>query len=213
MKYINESIEGYKGKKIPYTLYGKSENSQDLVILLPGAGYTVNSPVFHYSTGIFFNKYKDILEVNYPYNDGFYNNFTRNELYEAVKSDSKLVIDKVLNTNSYTNFYIVGKSIGTIAMSSELKRICFRDAKTIWLTPILDLDEVFTSMVDSKNKGLCFIGDKDRFYTEERFNKIRTNKNIISKLIPEVNHSLDYDEDITNSIDVLKGIVADIEKF
>ncbi len=209
MKYINESIEGYKGKNIPYTLYGKTDSSHDLVIILPGAGYTANSPIFHYSTGVFFNKNKDILAVNYSYSDPFYNNFSQNELYEAVKSDSKLVIDKILNTNSYINFYIIGKSIGTIAMSSELKRTIFENAKT----PLLDLDEVFTTMVDSKNKGLCFMGDRDRFYTEEKFNKIRTNKNITSKLIPGVNHSLDHEEDIAKSIDTLKDVVTDIEKF
>jgi hypothetical protein len=213
LKFINESLEGYRGMKIPYTLYGKSDNSQDLLILLPGTGYTVNSPVFHYSTEIFFNQYLDILEVNYPYKNEFYKDFSFEELNKAVKIDSALIIDTVLNTNSYKNFYFIGKSLGTIAMSSLLDRNEFKDAKVIWLTPILSLDEVLNTMVESKNKGLCFIGDNDRFYTKELFNELRRNENITSKLIPGANHSLDFNEDPIKSIDILKWIVTDINNF
>jgi len=212
MKYINESVEGYRGMNIPYTLYGKSDNSNDLLILLPGAGYTVNSPIFHYSTGIFLNQSKDILEVNYPYNHEFYNGFSLEELYKAVKNDSRIVIDTVLKNNAYNNFYIIGKSIGTIAMSSELNRDVFKNAKTIWLTPLLKLDEVFESIINSRNKGLCIIGDNDRNYTEELFSQIGKNENITFKLIPGANHSLD-NEDAMKSIDNLKSIMIDIERF
>lgn len=213
MKFLNNSIEGYKGMKIPYTLSGKSEGSDDLTILLPGAGYTVNSPVFHYSKGIAFKQSSDILEVNYRYNDDVYNDFSADELREAVKMDSRLVIDAILETHSYRNFYFIGKSLGTIAMSSELNRDVFKDAKTIWLTPLLNLDEVFTSMVNSRNKGLCIIGDQDHHYSEESFSKLTQNEHITSKLIPGAIHSLDDPEDVIESIDILKKIITDIDEF
>lgn len=213
MKIIKESIEGYKGFKIPYKLYGKKEDSQDLYILLPGSGYTVNSPVFHYTSGIIFNNNKDILEVNYSYNLDFYSDFNKEEIIKAVKMDSRLVIDTVLETNSYTNFYFIGKSLGTIAMSSELRREKFKEAKAIWLTPLLNLDEVLETLVNNGNKGFCIIGDKDQVYTEELYDRLIQNKNLTSQLISGVNHSLDYNDDIINSIDVLKNIIIDIDKF
>ncbi|WEG12589.1 alpha/beta hydrolase [Pullulanibacillus sp. KACC 23026] len=213
MKFINSSVDGYKGMKIPYTLYGKTNHSKDLAILLPGSGYTVNSPVFHYSSDIFFNHSIDILEVNYPYKHEFYNDFSSEELYTAVKFDSRKVIDTVLETNFYNNFYFIGKSLGTIALSSLLSKDVFKDAKVIWLTPILNCNEVYEAMIKNKHEGLCFIGDNDHFYTEELFLKLRNNETIQSKLLKGVNHSLDNDDDPIKSIDVLKTIITDIDKF
>lgn len=213
MKFINSNVNGYKGMKIPYTLYGKTDHSQDLLILLPGSGYTVNSPVFHYSSGIFFNQSIDILEVNYPYKNDFYNDFSSDELYAAVKFDSRKVIDTVLENNSYNNFHFIGKSLGTIALSSLLSRDVFQEAKVVWLTPLLNRNDVFEAMVKNKNKGLCFIGDNDRFYSEELFLKLNSNEHIKFKLLNGVNHSLDNDDDPIKSIDVLKTIIIDIDRF
>ena len=95
----------------------------------------------------------------------------------------------------------------------ELKRETFKDAKAVWLTPLLSEDNVLNALVDSTNKGLCFIDDKDRFYIVDRFNRIKNNPNIIPKLIPNVNHILEYDDDPFGSIDVLKGILTEIEQF
>ena len=61
---------------------------------------------------------------------------------------------------SYENSFIMGKSLGTIAMNSVLNRMEFMEAKAIWLTPLIQLDEVFSAMAASNHKGLCFIGDQ-----------------------------------------------------
>jgi hypothetical protein len=60
---------------------------------------------------------------------------------------------------------------------------------------------------------LCFIGDKDRCYTKERFAKVVENPNIATRLIPNVNHSMEYDENAVESIDVLRSVINDIEQF
>jgi hypothetical protein len=213
VKLINGSVEGYKRMKIPFTLYGKTEISQGLLILLPGSGYTVKSPLFHYSAGIFYNSSVDILEVNYPYKNEFYNDFSSEELYKAVKFDSETVIDTVLNTNSYKSFYIIGKSLGTIAISSLLTKEVFKESKVIWFTPLLNHDEVIKAITGNKNKGLCFVGDNDPFYTNEAFAELKKNDNILAKLIPGANHKLDRSDDPIKSIDILKTIISDIDRF
>lgn len=213
MKYVNSSVAGYKGMQIPYTLYGKMDNAKDLAILLPGAGYTVNSPVFHYSSGVLFNQSIDILEVNFPYQNEFYEDFAPEEMVAAVKSDATVVIDEMLKTHSYENYYFIGKSIGTIAMSSLLKRDVFKGSKVIWLTPLLKRDDVFTTLISSRNESLCVIGDEDQHFTNELFDELKKNEKLKSKLIPGANHSLDYTDDPIQSIDLLKDIVSDIDRF
>ncbi|MFD0050508.1 alpha/beta hydrolase [Actinomycetes bacterium NPDC127524] len=207
------TVHGYKGMNIPFTMLSKKEDSKKLAILLPGAGYTVQAPILHYSTGVFINKSFDVLQVKYQYNNEFYADFSMDELSEAIKVDVHTVLDSVRAERTYENVYLIGKSIGTIAMSSVLEREEFKKAKAIWLTPLIQREDVLSSMEGSVNKGLFIIGDRDHHYSEEAFLKAAENPNITHRLIPNVNHSLEYDEDIVESIDVLKSIIKDIENF
>lgn len=206
-----KTVKGYKDINIPFKLLSKENNSKNLAIILPGTGYTSQAPLIHYSTGVFINKSFDVLQVNYQYNNKVYDGF--NEISEAIKVDVKKVIDDVLTNKTYEDFYLIGKSVGTIAMSSELTRETFKNAKAIWLTPLIQREDVFYAMVKSENKGLCIIGDKDPCYSEERYVKVSANSNITSKLISNVNHSLEYDENAVESIGVLKNVIKDIEQF
>ncbi|WP_427137781.1 alpha/beta hydrolase [Psychrobacillus psychrodurans] len=169
MKYINSSVTGFKGMKIPYTIHGQTDCAKDLVIFFPGSNYTVNSPIFHFLGEIIFKQSVHILEVNFPYKDEFYDDLSQEDLYKAVVTDSKTVIDKVLESHSYENYIFIGKSIGTIAMSSELNRNIFKLAKGVWLTPLINRTEILNVISETSNKGLCILGDKDKIYSEKRW--------------------------------------------
>lgn len=204
-------VKGYKEIDISFKILSKDKNTKNLAIILPGAGYTSQAPLLHYSTGVFINKSFDVLQVNYQYNNKDYDGF--GEVGKAIKMDVKNVLDYVLTNKTYEVFYLIGKSLGTIAMSSELNRETFKNAKAIWLTPLIQREDVLNAMAKSKNKGLCIIGDKDPFYTEERHLKVIENFNITPKLIPNANHSLEYEKNAVESIEVLRDVMKDIEKF
>ncbi|HSO58798.1 MAG TPA: alpha/beta hydrolase [Paenisporosarcina sp.] len=206
-------VVGYRDMQVPFSLVSEEENSKNLVVFLPGVAYSVQSPAFHYSQEIFLDHSFDVLQVNYRYNDKAYDNFTIEELSEAIKYDVRTVLDKVLTDTSYEKFYFVAKSLGTIAMSSELNRDIFKEAHAIWLTPLLQRDDVFAAMVNSENRGLCIIGDNDRCYVEERFDQLKNKSNLVAKLLPNVNHSLEYDHNMVESIDILKEVIKDIQEF
>lgn len=213
MKITKESIKGFKEVEVPYTLLTHQEDVEKLAIFLPGAGYTTQSPVFHYAEDIFLNKGYNILKINYQYNVEPYLHFSTEELSEVIKYDVRIVLDKILINSPYKNFYLVGKSIGTIAMSTELNRDIFGEAKAIWLTPLIHRDDVLKAMVSSENRGLCFIGDNDRCYSKERYSELLVNQNIVSKLLPAINHNLDYNNEPVKSVDTLKEILENLEKF
>lgn len=213
MKYINSSVTGFKDMKIPYTVYGKTESAKDLVIFLPGANYTVNSPIFHFLGEILFNQSVHILEVNFPYKEELYDDFSQEDLYKAVEMDANLVIDKVLESHSYENYLFIGKSVGTIAMSSELNRDIFKQAKGVWLTPLINRTEVLNVISKTTNKGLCILGDKDKIYSEKLWEIVGKNEHIKTRLIKNANHRLEHHEDFYKSFDILKSIISDIEDF
>ena len=213
MKIFTDQAIGYKELSVPFTLLSNEENAKNLAIFLPGAGYTVKSPVFHYSQDLYLNKSFDVLQVNYLYNDKIYDDFSMEELSEAIKYDVRTVLDQVINGSTYENFHIIGKSLGTIAMSSELSRDIFKEAKVVWLTPLIHRNDVLEAMVTSNHKGLCFIGDNDRCYTEERYNQVKKNPNIVTRLFANVNHGLQHNNNPVESIDVLRNIIHDMNHF
>lgn len=207
------SVAGYREMRVPFTLIREVEGTKKLVVFLPGAAYTVQSPAFHYSQYIFLEKGFDVLQVNYLYNDQVYDDFTKEELSEAIKYDVKTVMDEVLKDTSYDTFYFVAKSLGTIALTSIVNEDLFKDAHIVWLTPLLQLDNVFDAMVNSENRGLCIIGDNDRCYIEDRFNQLKDKSTILASMLPNVNHRLEYEHSTVESIDVLKKVIKDIQEF
>jgi hypothetical protein len=213
MKVTRGSVQGYKEMQIPFNILSKEEESRKLAIFFPGAGYTVQAPFLHYSIGVFINKSYDVLEVNYHYEDAAYDAFSMEELGEAVKRDAKAVIDHLLSHHSYDSFCLVGKSLGTIAMASELQRDAFKKAGAVWLTPLLQRDEVYEAMANGKNKSLGILGDKDGCYIEKRFEQLKENHNLKLMLLPGINHSLEYSDDAVGSIDVLKQVMETVKAF
>ncbi|WP_102027832.1 alpha/beta hydrolase [Salirhabdus sp. Marseille-P4669] len=207
------SVKGYKDRDISFSVLSNSDEADGLVIFFPGAGYTVQSPIFHYGTGLFLSHSYDVLQVNYSYKDPFYDSFSNEELNEAIHFDSKAVVEKYVAEKSYDQYILLGKSIGTIPLTSITNMNSFERAKVIWLTPLLTEEEVYNGMIHTKNQSLCIIGDKDRFYDDGRYKEVLSNPNMTSKLIPNVNHSLERDFHIFDSITVLKEVMKEMEQF
>lgn len=213
IKSKTDSITGFNQAEVPFTLLETTQQTQNLAIMFPGLGYTTQGPLFHYTTGLFLEKNFDVLHINYQYNSKNYEKFSNEEMDGAIKSDVRKVIDAVLSRNEYDAFYLIGKSLGTIALSSEMSRTSFTNAKIVWLTPLLNREDVFSSLLHSRQKGICIIGDKDPYFEEEKFQKLGGNPNVKCMLIPEVNHGLQIEDDSAGSIDVLKKVINVISDF
>ena len=197
-------------KNIPSRLIEQKEETNNLVIILPGAGYTTQAPLLHYTTGLFFTKGFDVLHMNYT--------FSKQELTALNErnfaSDVQFAIDNAIKDKKYSNYYVVAKSIGTKALIYLLDHPRLKDAKVVWLTPILQNDDVFNAMVNSNHKGLCFFGEKDSFcFIVDRFEKLKDNPNLILKVVDGGNHNLDLDDQPIKSIEILKSVISDMNEF
>ena len=196
-------------KNIPYRLIEQSDETDRLVIVLPGAGYTTQAPLLHFTTGVFYSKGFDVLHINYQ--------FSRQEMAalneKDFASDVQQTIENATKGKKYSKYYVVAKSIGTIALSNLQDHPTLKEAKLVWLTPLLQRSDVFNAMVRSENKGLCMIGDKDSCYIEERFKKLKNNQNLILNVVEGGNHSLELDNEPIKSIEILKNIISTINDF
>lgn len=213
MKLVRGSAAGYKGLTVPYKFIRNDGNHKTLAIFLPGAGYTTTSPLFHFTEEVYLNRGYDVLRVDYRYVDEEYDEFTVEELEKAVKVDAAAVLDMFFSNAAYEEYYIVGKSLGTVAMSAELKKERFEKVNLIWLTPLLNHSEVLEAMIYNHHSALCFVGDQDRYYSDGNFQKLGDNPKLFSKLYTGLNHSLEYGDKPVDSVGILKEIISDIEKF
>ncbi|WP_250886851.1 alpha/beta hydrolase [Bacillus sp. SM2101] len=194
---------------IPFRLIEQNEEAKNLVIVLPGAGYTTQAPLLHFTTGLFYTKGFDVLHINYTFSSQEMSDLSEIDFAKGVQ----VAIDNAIKNKTYSNCYVVAKSIGTIALSYLLENKMLKDVKVIWLTPLLQRDDVFNKMVNSDNKGFCIIGDKDSCFIVERFEKLKNNPNLILKVVEGGNHSLELDGEPIKSIEVLKHIISDIDEF
>lgn len=201
--------EIFDSYSIPFRLIEQQETADNLVIILPGAGYTTQAPLLHFTTSLFYTKGFDVLHINYS--------FSKQELSYLSEKDFTIeiqrTIDKAIENKKYKNIFVVAKSIGTIALSYLLHNKMLKDAKTIWLTPLLQRDDVFKAMVTSENKGLCIIGDKDSCFIAERFEKLKNNRQLTFHLVEGGNHSLELDGLPIESVEILKGVLMEISNF
>lgn len=201
--------EIFDSYSIPFRLIEQQETADNLVIILPGAGYTTQAPLLHFTTSLFYTKGFDVLHINYS--------FSRQELSYLSEKDFTIEIQrtmgKAIENKKYKNIFVVAKSIGTIALSYLLHNKMLKDAKTIWLTPLLQRDDVFKAMVTSENKGLCIIGDKDSCFIAERFEKLKNNRQLTFHLVEGGNHSLELDGLPIESVEILKGVLMEISNF
>lgn len=213
MNVINDTIAGFSNMPIPYTLLRNENAANKLAVIFPGIRYTGQSPLFHYSYDFLIDNAYDIITLHYQYQQADYAFYTAEEKSDILKRDVKTVLDAVLKDTVYDSFLLIGKSLGTIAISSELNRAAFKDAKIVWLTPLLESEDIFETMLASSNNSLCFIGDKDPHYIEERYNRLKEKHSLAIHLIPNADHSLEYQGDPIGSLDVLKDVLRTIKNF
>jgi hypothetical protein len=197
-------------KSIPFRLIEQKGETDTLVIVLPGAGYTAQAPLLYFATGLFYSKGYDVLHINYS--------FSRQELAvlneRDFSRDVQLTIDNAIKNKKYSHYYVVAKSIGTKALSYLLDHTLLKAAKLVWLTPLIQNDHVFNAMVNSVNKGLCIFGEKDHScFIVERFEKLKNNPNLLLKVVEGGNHNLELDEEPIKSIEILKSVMLDISEF
>ncbi|QOR67750.1 alpha/beta hydrolase [Cytobacillus suaedae] len=210
----NYEIDGYQQSKISYTMVNRKEESSTLAIILPGMGYNVHKPLLHFATNLFIKNKYDVLHINYNYlTSEVYKGLSNEEKVECIQQEVKKVIDSVLNERQYNDYLLVAKSIGTIPISNELQtRNEFKDAKAIWLTPLLHNDSLFGRMKECQQPSLYVIGDKDPCYLNDRFDELDSKDHNHCVLIKGADHSLE-DQEVLPSIANLKVVFEAIETF
>lgn len=183
------------------------QDSEVLVILLPGGKYTNFAPLLYYAYNASLQTGYDVLAVEY----GFQKTdldiiFDKNTLDIMIK-ETKEAIEQCIHETSYKKLIFIGKCIGTFIQNSLINEFGNYDQKHVFLTPWPECIESILA-----TNSLVIVGTNDNAFKEEHINKINGTDNTKVKIIEKANHDLEKD-DFRESIRVLYEVTEYIYDF
>lgn len=197
-------------KVIRYTHIEKG--SSTVCFMFSGSGYNYDKPLFYYATMLMLEKKIDVVHIYYSYDEQVMNKPIE-EVTKVMMDDINPVINEVLKNEQYSKSMFLGKSLGTIPIANDLmKREEFTQSKMIVLTPLLNFDSIFDSILHSRHDGLLVIGDKDHQYNASQVERLEQS-NLKIEVVKNANHSLNVGEyETENSIEAIVNIIEKLKE-
>jgi len=181
------------------------QNSETLLVILPGYAYESVAPLLYYAGSVGMEEGCDLLCIEYGYQKKQVDIDIFKELSTLVE-ETKKAIDKALKSN-YKKIIFVGKSLGTFIMNELRKEYSEKNTSYIYLTP--------TDRSIPKNccsNVLIVFGSGDNKLSKELVIEIKKRNDIEVIEIKDANHSLEFKSTI-KSINELSVVVKRCKEF
>jgi predicted alpha/beta-fold hydrolase len=207
-------IKGYRDLPVSTTFMEAKTATSKLAVFFPGRGYTNQMPLLHFTSKLMHEKEFDVLLVNCDY--GQNNDFVSSSESEQklwITEDSRAVIKAILDTKSYQEIVLVGKSLGTYSLCKVVPEISLPEVKLIWLTPTLRNAEVYEMLHTTSFQSLLIIGTDDPHYDAGKLETIQSNQNVQIELYEGANHSMEHEIDTTATGLILQDIIQKTTEF
>ena len=208
-------IEGYDGNLLRNRFYRQSNQTQDIALVFPGLAYNTTMPLLHYSIQAILATGINVLAVDYDYSNN--SKFLKKSIRarsDWLIGDVEAALEFVTKEEKQDVVCLAGKSLGTLALGHLLEtREELRDAKTIWLTPLIKNPDLMEQMLSYMKDAIMVIGTNDPQYDSNIIDRLNANTQLGGIVIDGANHSLEIEGDVTKSLRVLMQIVTIIQQF
>ena len=187
----------------------KLDSSTHLAILFPGRGYTTLGATLRFPSSLLRSKGANVLHVEYGYNrvEGF-SDLPEEEQEAWLLEDSRATVDAALAKRDYEQITLIGKSLGTFALSLLLPQDeRLRNANVVWLTPVFKHAPVLDNLRRCSQTSVFIIGSADPHYNEIYLE----GRN--AYVIKGANHALKIPNDPFASVEVLRDLLLRIDMF
>ena len=208
-------IKGYSGKKLKNNLFRQLDETRKIALVFPGLAYNSTMPLLHYSVQSILATGINVLTVDYDYsnNPKFLKQSLRNRS-DWLTGDVEAALKFVTKEENQKVVCLTGKSLGTLALGHLLEtHENLRDAKTIWLTPLIKNPELMEQMLSYMKDAIMVIGTSDSQYDIEIIDRLNANTLLGGIVVDGADHSLEIQGDVTKSLRVLMQIVTIIQQF
>ncbi|MDR0271286.1 hypothetical protein [Paenibacillus sp.] len=180
----------------------ETENSTTLVVEFPGANYSTELPLFHYTRKLAFQFGFDVLSLEYGYQSARLKPEINNQLIESIVSDLEHAF-KTMDIQKYKKVIFLSKSLGT-CISGLLAEKLGMDVKHIFLTPVSH-----TIPFIHDHNCLVVTGTEDPVFTEVERNQITGAR---MHVVDGANHGMEV-PDAMKSLEIMKGILEQVDKY
>ena len=187
--------------------------SDTLVIILPGLGYTLDKALLDYSKQLILDFKFDCLGIEYGFQVSreSFNRQDENDIRELLLETLDIIFSALeLRRGKYKRIILIGKSLGTVLQSridKEIKENYDIHIKNIYLTPI---NATFKEKLDKE--GLIITGTKDTLISSENLEKIKS-EGLRVLGIEDAGHSLCIKGNVLRSIKALEIIIENIKDY
>lgn len=182
--------------------------SDKLLVILPGRGYTIDSPILHYLRKMGLENGYDVLNVIYSFQYAKDRVKLRDLKIDDLQNECQQAIDQALAHKPYQHLCIAGKSLGSPFASNIINTMDVPEKRLISLTPIGDAVQNAGETIPT----LFVIGTADMAFIAGQA-EADTRPNVTWKVYDDLNHSLEYDDSWSRSADVLQDIIRECEAF
>jgi len=213
-KYTTISINGYAEKSVPNLFLRQEKPADTLTILFPGLRYTCDMPLLYYPSRLFARRAADVLQVNSDYTLPEYQSASQREQAAWLTSDAQAALQAGKAQGDYNRLILVGKSIGTLALSHLVSNTSPGEGTTtIWLTPLLHQQALVAAACGFRGPALYIAGTGDPLYDSEPMQRIQEASGAETLIIEGADHSMEIPGDPFRSIQILERILRGIASF
>jgi predicted alpha/beta-hydrolase family hydrolase len=208
-------IAGYRNEPVSNTFLRQDETAREIAIVLPGVGYTCHMPLLYYPSQVMLALGMDVLWVEYNYiRRRDYRALSDAEQKQWLFADVAAACQAALAQRSYQQVTLVGKSLGTTAMSHLLATDAqFARSRQVWLTPVLRNDEVRSQIHHSGPRALVAIGTADPFYDPAYLGDLQAAVRSEVVVVDGADHSLEIVGNVQQSLQVLERVTQAVQVF
>lgn len=207
---------GFDGQPLRFDISRPDRPGDDLTVLMPGYGYSVEMPIFYYLEQAALEAGSTVLRVltDYSRSPGFA------DADDAIRArwlahDLTVTVDAVRSRRAFGSVTLIGKSMGTLAIAGldPATLAGRRSPHVVWLTPLLRDPAVLAAIRAVDRPGMVVIGTDDGHYDEALLDDLATLPHLSISVHPGADHSLDIPGDIDGSIATLRAVIADVRSF
>jgi len=178
------------------------DEKKNLIVLFPGTGYTVDSPLLYYAEFKYYVRGYESVKINYgdciqqdiPWDEVIEN--CKIHVYEQMKD---------VDFSKYDDILFVSKSFGTLIAGWLADKLEI-NIRHIYLTP---LNETLQYLKNGNNISIVIAGTKDHYMDANILKEHCEQEEVKLELIEDAGHSLEIMGEMAINIDILKR-VADL---
>lgn len=206
-------IVGNGSQKVPNTFFRQQETARRLGIVFPGIGYSCRMPLLYYSTRVAIDFGMDVLWVEYDYlRDPEYQALPEDAKKYRLFTDTEAAVRVALAQRSYDALNLIGKSMGTRAISQFVTADSRILDGIVWLTPVLT-DGNVRAQIKARKDDLVVLGTAGHYYDQAYVAELRETNRHELLLVEGADHSMEIQGNTLKSVQIMEEITGSVHAF